>query len=158
MFKRATPREGGACAAGARRWPHVVVDGEIDRARLASVVFSDSAELAALESITHPAIAARIATAVAAAGDQPVIVELPLVHDFLGTGWVWVLVDTPADTRLERAVARGADPADVSARMSSQQSDTRWHDMADWIVPNTGTVEELETAAAELWSALTAAA
>ncbi|NNL69734.1 MAG: dephospho-CoA kinase, partial [Acidimicrobiia bacterium] len=52
--------EGEAFPAVAARWPEVVVDGMIDRPRLAEIVFDDPAALTELESLTHPAIAARI--------------------------------------------------------------------------------------------------
>lgn len=146
--------DGAAAAAIAERWPAVVVDGEIDRSALAAIVFTDAEQLAELEAITHPLIAAEIERQARAAEDSPVIVELPLVANILGDGWIWVLVEAPRELRMERAVGRGATAADVAARMDSQPPDEVWHTVADWVVPNVGSLSELEAAAAELWSAI----
>lgn len=137
-----------------QRWPSVLLDGVIDRAALARIVFDDPAELAALEAISHPLIKAEVERRVAAAGDQPVVLELPTIRDFVQGVWEWVLIDAPASLRIDRAVARGGDRADVAARIDAQPTDEEWHDRADWIVPNTGSIEDLEAAAHELWDKL----
>lgn len=148
-------RPGGPAAdAVARRWPAVVVDGVIDRGALAAVVFADREQLAELEDLTHPLIAAEVRRLAAAAGSDPVVVELPLVRDILGEGWIWVLVAAPREVRVERAVARGVAAEDVAARMDSQPGDEEWHAVADWVVTNVGSLAELAAAAAELWTAI----
>ena len=145
---------GSAYRAVASTWPDVLVGDEIDRGRLASIVFADPAELEKLEAISHPLIGREIVSRAAAAGAAPVVVELPLLGRMLGDEWVWVLVDAPAEVRLERAVARGGDAADVEARMAAQPDEDEWHEQADWTIPNTGSVEDLRRAATELWDQL----
>src|SRR5437763_9372687 len=55
------------------RWGDRVLDaaGNIDRRQLASIVFADTGELAALESITHPYIGQRIREEIANARARP---------------------------------------------------------------------------------------
>lgn len=144
--------DGPAAAAVAARWPEVVIDGEINRPALAAVVFSDADQLAELEAITHPLIAAEIERQARESAEKPVVVELPLVANILGAGWTWVLVEAPPEVRMERAVKRGAAAEDVAARMGSQPADDVWHSRADWVIPNVGSLSELEAAAIELWS------
>ena len=79
---------------------------------------------------------------------------MPLIGKIVGPGWIWVLIDAPQEVRLARAVARGADPHDVEARMASQPTDAEYHAHADWIIPNTGSLEDLAAAAQELWEKL----
>jgi dephospho-CoA kinase len=83
-----------------------------------------------------------------------VVVELPLVADILGGSWTWVLVEAPRELRMERALGRGAGAADIAARMDSQPGDEAWHARADWVVPNVGSLVELEAAASELWDTI----
>jgi len=138
---------GEAFAAVARRWPEVVRDGMIDRARLAGIVFADPAALAELESLTHPAIGRRIAAAVAAAGDRPVAVEVPVISSSLvDPAWTRILVDAPPEVRLARAVARGGDPEDVARRMAVQPEPGRWREWADIVIENTGDLDRLAAA------------
>ncbi|MBA2337236.1 MAG: dephospho-CoA kinase, partial [Acidimicrobiia bacterium] len=73
---------GEAFGAVAARWPSVVVDGGIDRSRLAALVFADRTQLEVLQALTHPAIVARIEAAVGDA-DEVVAVEMPLLDPTL---------------------------------------------------------------------------
>lgn len=133
-----------AVAEVARRWPDVVVDGVVDRAALAAIVFADPHELAALEAMTHPAIADVIAARIASAGSGPIVVEVPVravVHD-LDALRIAVVADE--DVRIARAVGRGGDPADVVARVRSQGDEDRWRSWADIVVDNTGAWSETE--------------
>ncbi len=145
---------GAAFSAVGDRWPQAVVAGEIDRGALAAIVFSDGEQLAELEAITHPLIAAEIRKRADAAGSTPVVVELPLTKDIIEGSWTFVLVEAPREVRLQRTVDRGASADDVAARMAAQPGDDEWHIRADWIIPNTGSLDDLAVAAAELWENL----
>lgn len=146
---------GGAVHAEvAARWPDVVEHGRINRKLLASIVFSDADQLAALEAMTHPHIGEAIRGRAEAAGDRDVAVELPIGSEMLGPEWTLVVVAVPEDVRMQRSLARGGDPADVARRMDSQLSDAEWETQADHIVSNVGTVAELEAAVLELWQQL----
>lgn len=134
------------------RWPSVVVEGRIDRSRLAGIVFRDPPELAALEALTHPAIIETILDRVAEI-DQPVIVEVPVILD-LGEGWRRVLVDADEKVRIERAVARGADEADVRRRAAAQADREVWLLWADDVIVNEGSKEELAVQVKALWDRL----
>jgi dephospho-CoA kinase len=145
-------RGGGAHAAVAARWPACLVDGRIDRSRLAAIVFSDADELAALEAITHPAIGRLILFEIEHAGTRPVVVEVPVHASFIDPRWIRVLVDVPEAVRLERAVGRGADAADVANRMAAQPTRQQRLAWADHVIENAGTLEELAREVDELWA------
>ncbi|MDJ0954886.1 MAG: dephospho-CoA kinase [Acidimicrobiia bacterium] len=147
---------GGAYAAVADRWPAVMVDGRVDRSRLAAIVFTDPVELAALEAISHPLIAAEIQRRVAGAEGRDVVLELPLNSDLAGPGWIRIVVDAPEGMRLDRAVARGMDRNDVASRMAAQPDRATWVGAADVVIENHGTIAELETEVARIWAALQA--
>ena len=136
--------EGDAFPAVAQMWPQTVVAGRIDRAGLAGIVFGDPVQLARLEAATHPAIRDRIAMMVEAAGAGPVVVEVPLLSDFLGPGWERVVVDSPGRVRRERLRLKGMAESDISSRMAAQPSRREWLEAADFVVENNGSLEELE--------------
>lgn len=136
---------GPAFAEVAARWPLAVSDGEIDRPTLASAVFTDRKELAALESITHPYIFDMIMAQVEEL-DGPVVVEIPLLNSGLGGGWRRIVVDCTDEIRLHRATDRGMTEDDARSRMSNQPSRRAWLAAADLVVPNHGSVEELRSA------------
>ncbi len=147
---------GGAYEAVVKRWPAVVVDGRVDRARLAAIVFNDTLELAALEAISHPLIAAEIQRRVSGARDEDVVLELPLNSDLVGPGWTRLVVVAPEDVRLERAVARGMNRDDAASRIAVQGSDRV--ENADIVIHNTGTIAELDAKVEAIWAELTASA
>lgn len=146
--------DGSAFPAVSGRWPATLVDGEIDRAALAAIVFNDPQQLAELEAITHPLIGDEIRRRAEDAAAYPVIVELPLTTPIVEETWTWVLVDAPRDVRLQRAIERGVAASDAAARMAAQPDDDEWHARADWIIPNTGSLDELAEAAVDLWGNL----
>ena len=133
--------DGAAFAEVKERWPQVVVAGEIDRAALGRIVFSDEGQLRELEAITHPHIFDMIEAEVQRI-DAPVVVELPILTQSF-SGWTRVVVDSSSELRLERAVRRGSSPEDVEARMHSQPSRDQWLACADVVVPNNGSLEDL---------------
>jgi dephospho-CoA kinase len=145
---------GEAATAVSERWPHVVVDGAIDRGALAAIVFADSGELAALEAMTHPAIARRLGDAVAVASAEVVMIETPIGTIF-GAGWPRIVVDAPDDLRLSRLGLRGVTEADALARMAHQPSRGEWLAMADLVVDNSGTVDDLESDCRRVWEWIT---
>ena len=135
--------DAAAVAAIGERWPDAVIEGEVDRARLAAIVFADRRELDALEGILHPRILDRIRLQLAET-DGDVVVEIPLLHlaqrapDALGGDFLRVAVIADPQTRIARAVTRGADPDDVAARIAMQADDDAWRSWADVTIDNGG--------------------
>lgn len=97
-------------------------DGEIDRATLAKIVFSDPKELADLDSITHPAVVAEIRDRIARTSAPLVVLEaVKLVQSGLisDVDALWFITADP-ETRLRRLVARSRiDEAQARARIAA---------------------------------------
>ena len=132
-------------------------DGTLDRGRLAGVVFSDPGDLADLNAITHPRIAARSAELLdAAPRDSVVVYDMPLlVEQGAVDGWdAIIVVDAPDDVRLERLVSRGMDPSDALRRMAAQATRPERLAAADHVVDNGGDVASLTRQVDSLWAAL----
>jgi len=150
-------KAGGEAFEGvASAFPEVVVAETIDRHLLAAAVFADPMRLRLLESLTHPAIRARIRRRVESCSHSITVVELPLISDFLGPGWLKVVVDAPEEVKLERLVGRGMDLEDVHLRVGAQPTRTEWRRAADFIVDNSGDREALEAEVDRLWDWLSA--
>jgi dephospho-CoA kinase len=160
---RDVARSDGAAFGGIveRFGPDIVgPDGELDRAGLGAIVFNDPVALTDLNSITHPAIDAEIASAVRAAPPGSVVVldMAVLVESDLGAGQYnqVLVVESPIEQRLERlATQRNMSPADANARIDSQASDSERRAVADDVVVNDGSHDDLEAALTEWWNELT---
>lgn len=140
----------------AARWPEAVIDGRLDRGLLGRIVFDDAAQLAELESLTHPAIRLLIKRWAADVGEQPAAVEVPLVKDLVGPGWIRVAVDAPTESRRQRLRRRGMAEWDIDARMAAQPTRAEWLSTADRVVDNSGTKPSLATEIDRMLGSLTA--
>lgn len=144
----------------------VAADGTLDRAALASIVFADPSALADLDAITHPVIGevmgermAALASEAEAGGDadaDPVVVAvIPLLAsrhvEALGLRAV-VVVDCPEEVATARLVReRGMSETDVRRRMAAQPSRQDRLAMADYVVENSTSLEDLRVQVAKLW-------
>ena len=142
----------------------LAADGTLDRAALAKIVFADPDRRAALEQIVHPLVALRSGQLMAAAPPQAVVVyDVPLLAELVGKGQrttdeydVVVVVEAPEEVRITRLVARGLPEWDAEARIASQSSDEERRALADHVLVNDGTLEELDAQVDDLWERLTA--
>lgn len=140
----------------AARWPEAVVDGSLDRRLLGRIVFDDPAQLAELETLTHPEIRLLIQSWAASVGEQPAAVEVPLVKDLVGPGWVRVAVDASTESRKQRLRQRGMAEWDIDARMGVQPTRAEWVATADLVVDNSGTRRSLAVQVDRVLESLTA--
>jgi dephospho-CoA kinase len=142
----------------------VSADGTIDRAKLGARVFADPVALATLNGIVHPLIwrelEARVAAARAAGGEAPVVIEAAIL---LESGWrsladtIWAVI-APRRTVIDRVQRqRGLVPADVEARIAAQTDDETRRRMADVVIENDGSLEELGAAVRAAWARTVAA-
>ena len=147
-------------AAIAERFGNEVIapDGTLDRNALGAVVFGDDTARADLEAITHPAIF-ELATALEAtvADDGVVVHDLPLLVE-AGMATLFdlvVVVDVPGYVQVDRLVTlRGMTEAEARARLAAQASREERAAVADVVLDNTGTIEDLEARVDELWTSI----
>jgi len=128
--------DGEAFAQVASRWPQAVSDNRIVRSRLAEIVFSDSAQLSELMSLTHPHIRSAMIAEVARFPDRPVAVEISAPSEMVTPDWPILVVDAEPEAVHHRLVGRGMAPDDIKQRVSSQRSRSEWLALADQVVPN----------------------
>ncbi|MGN6333854.1 MAG: dephospho-CoA kinase [Motilibacteraceae bacterium] len=133
-------------------------DGTLDRPALGAIVFADPQRLAALNAIVHPLIAARTGELVAAAPAHAVVVhDVPLLtENGLAPGYdVVVVVDAPVQVQLDRLVRlRGMSEADAQARIAAQATREQRRAVADVVIDNSGTLEQLAAQVDVLWEDL----
>jgi dephospho-CoA kinase len=165
VFARDAVRAGSdAFEAVVRRFGDQVVgpDGELDRPKLASIVFADRAALADLEAIVHPEVRRMIADRIQAELDtdhvvvlvNPLLIEMGAHRDCD----VVVVISADPETQVARTVARGMDEADVRARLAAQLPIEERARAADVLLDNEDTLERLEAEVAVLWASLAARA
>jgi len=135
----------------------VGADGELDRARLAEIVFADDVARYALNEIVHPLVAERSAQLMAGVPDDTVVVyDVPLLaeNDLAGGFDVVVVVEADLATRLGRLAARGLSETRAKARIAVQASDEQRRAIADEVLRNDGSREALAAQVDALWRRL----
>jgi dephospho-CoA kinase len=151
------PGEPALAAIVAEFGPEVLdAAGQLDRGSLRARVFREPTARERLEDLLHPRIlAAAVREAETAGGPYQVIVAPLLVESGL-TGWVdrVLVVDCPAETQLQRLLARdGGDAALARAILATQASREQRLAAADDVIVNDGPPERLTEAVAALDSA-----
>jgi len=136
-------------------------DGELDRKKVGAIVFNDPEQRKALEAMTWPRVGARVAELMQEAGDKVVVIDVPLMVESRGNGRTYdtiVVVDSAPDTQLAHLKEKGVSESDAKARMSAQASREDRLKLADHVVTNDGTIDELEKQVDALWPELEKAA
>ena len=127
-------------------------DGEIDRPKLSAVALETKESAAELNALIHPLVIAEEARMIEAIeresnGDRIVIVEATLLLESGGKQRYdrIVVVDVDPETQLARAEARGLDRAEAARRMARQMSRSERLREADYVIDNSGSLEETES-------------
>lgn len=124
----------------------VLLEGNLDRSKLAEIIFSDAMARRDLEAITHPKIRAAFDQMLARqAPDTVLVCQIPLLvegghkypFDFV------VTVSAPEETRRARLIKRGMKGYQVTQRMQTQASDFEREAIADAVLVNEGSEDEL---------------
>ncbi len=127
-------------------FPEAFLGEELDRRRLAQLVFSDPQKLRALEELIHPEVRRLLEEELSRLEAPLVFVEIPLLFE---KGWEerlqgTILVAAPLEERLKRAMARsGLSREEVLARERAQMPEEEKRRRATWVLENRGSLEDL---------------
>ena len=137
------------------------LDGSLNRERLGEIVFGDPGLRAKLNAIVHPLVREWMQEAERAAaqanGDAVVVHDVPLLAESRGPAGfdAVIVVDVPPDLQLERLVSRRGMPAEQArARMAAQAGREQRLAVADIVIDNSGSLDDLDRRVAEVWADL----
>jgi dephospho-CoA kinase len=136
--------------------------GELNRAALGRLVFADAGARERLNRITHPAILRLLhAQLFSASKDFPagtiIAAEVPLLFETNIAGWFEriIVVAASESTQIARLKARnGMNEAEARDLLAAQWPIQQKILLADYVVWNEGSKEDLDTAVARLWDQL----
>lgn len=133
-------------------------DGEIDRKKLAKIVFSDEKKLKRLNKITHTLIYKEIKRRIFESTADVVCIEIPLLFssenplDFD----MKVAVVADRETRISRVISRDRTTREqAEARMNKQLSNDEMRRLADCVIENNGDIKALVRRVREIYKSLT---
>ena len=136
----------------------ILNEGQIDRKKLAEIVFSDSKQLEVLESITHPLIRAKFVSKTRSLPEASVVVyEIPLLAESISRQKQLdfdhvIVLESKAEIRINRLIERGLSAKEAQLRIANQHSDEQRKKIATHLINNEGSPEELRDALSQWWS------
>lgn len=132
----------------------ILSDGEIDRAKLAGIVFQDEVKRKKLEGIIHPLVRDAAETLMKKVpADSVVVNQIPLLVETNGAkrfDYV-ITVSASEETRRSRLLERGLKDYEITKRMQAQVDDAARESISDTVLRNEGSLDELQRQVEELW-------
>jgi len=137
----------------------LTASGELDRAKMAGIVFNDADRRKALENIIHPLVRERSQALIDEAGDDAIVVyDVPLLAEQVDTPSdrrdefdLILVVEAPISVRLDRLEVRGLTREDAQRRIDNQASDEQRREIADVVIVNDDSLDVLEATVDDLW-------
>lgn len=129
-------------------------DGEIDRAKLGNLVFNDNEAMRQLEDVVHPLVRQAVDILVNRAKQPVIVIEaIKLLEGELKNvcNSVWV-TNAPEVIQIERLMRkRGLTQDQAKERIHSQSPQSQKINVANMVITNTGSFDELWTQVSEAW-------
>ena len=121
-------------------------DGAMNRKYISDIVFHDRMKLDLLSSIVHKHVFVEMERIIAEETEKNtkcLILDVPIpVKRFIDiSDQVWV-VTCDISTRISRLLDRGLSRDEAMRRIAMQLSDDEYSDLGDFVIDNSGTIEE----------------
>ena len=132
-------------------------DGEIDRRKLGGIVFADPKQMATLNGIMHPRMAAIVKEKLGVLENQGTNVAVVEAAVLFEAGWDTLVGEVwTTESHEERVVERlqqrnGFAPEEIRKRIASQMPSEERARRANEVILNDGELEDLDTAVREVW-------
>jgi dephospho-CoA kinase len=131
--------------------------GELDRAKLGKIVFSDTAKRLELESILHPLIKARTTQLISEQVSDLVVYAVPLLVE-ANVDYPFdaiITVEAGVENQVSRLIQSRAMPeAEARARILAQTSSSKREARADFVIDSSGTKDQTQKQVEKVWRQL----
>jgi len=135
----------------------ILKDGNIDRRALGELIFKDPKAKEQLENIVHPFVRREFEEAVATLkGDQVLVYEIPLLVETKAYERfdVVITVESEMENRLARLRGRGMHISEIEGRIAAQATREQRIEVADFLIENDGSEDELLRQVENIWDSL----
>lgn len=133
----------------------ILTDGEINRAALAEIVFKDQKKRELLEGIIHPLVRERAESLMRNVPNNSIVVnQIPLLVETDGAKRFDYIITVSAseDVRRKRLIERGMKEYEIAKRLQAQVDDRAREAIADHVLTNNGSLDDLQRSVEDLWS------
>lgn len=124
-------------------------NGNIDKTKVANIVFLDKDKLKKLNSIIHPYVMKKIRERINSLSKKYsyIIIDVPLPNDdFIRLSDHIITIWADLETRIERLQKRSEFTREaIMARISKQMTQSEYEALANTVIYNNGNIEDLES-------------
>jgi dephospho-CoA kinase len=137
-------------------------DRSLNREKLRKIVFADQRSRKRLESITHPrirALAKERIEKLAAEGADIIIYEAPLLFENQVHLWLRPVILVASDSETQKRRLRERDrlsESEIRNHLEAQMPLEEKAKLADFVIENSGELEELESQVRDVWEKIQA--
>ena len=138
----------------ARFGDEILLDGEIDRSKLAAIVFQNADARRDLENIIHPKVRELATKLTSLAGENAVVInEIPLLFETKGQDRfdLVITVEANIEDRRARLLTRGLKGYEIEKRIAAQATREERESISDFVIENDGDVPALERQVLSVW-------
>jgi dephospho-CoA kinase len=124
----------------------ILTQGDIDRKKLGEIVFNDSQARLDLENIIHPLVRAMFEQIVDTADASDIVInQIPLLVETNGADRFDRVINVLSnlENRIARLQKRGLPNHEITKRIDAQVSDEERVEIADYVIENNGTEDDL---------------
>lgn len=135
----------------------IILNGDIDRKKLAEIVFSDEAARKDLEKIIHPRVQAIFSEAVEDLDQDDILIyEIPLLVETDAAEKFDYIITVEADLELRksRLLKKGLYISQIEKRMAAQATQESREAIADYVIHNDGDEDSLLRQVENLWESV----
>ena len=136
----------------------ILKNGDIDRAALSTLVFSDPKKRELLEQITHPLIRSEFSKIIKSLPEETIVVnQIPLLFESKGDyrfDFI-ITISVPHNIRVDRLLKRGLSSTQIEQRIKAQASDAERESISDSVIVNDNDLASLTKQVEDIWSKLT---
>lgn len=132
----------------------ILTAGDIDRAKLADLVFRDEGMRKKLEGIIHPLVREAAENFIARLPSGSVVInQIPLLVETNGAKRFDYVITVSASEEIRRArlLRRGLKDYEITKRMQAQVDDAAREGVANIVLRNEGSLDELRQEVETLW-------
>jgi len=135
----------------------ILKNGDIDRRALGELVFKEASLKVKLENVIHPWVRQEFEEAVASLkADETLVYEIPLLFETGGQDRfdIVITVESSMENRVSRLRARGLHISEIEARIAAQATREQRESVADFLIENDGSEDELLREVENIWDEL----
>ena len=135
----------------------ILKDGNIDRRALGELIFKDPQAKSSLENIIHPIVRREFEEAVASLkGDDVLVYEIPLLYETNAHERfdLVITVESEMENRIARLRGRGMHISEIEGRVAAQATREQRIEVADFLIENDGSEDELLRQVENIWDSL----